>query len=378
MPARHGAHPNHTFPKEGTKYLVPKLKAMGYHVASFGKVAHRREGLVGGDFNNPERTNMSEHVKKYFAENEIKGPVCLLVGDRRPHVAWTKEMLYNPDKLTLPAYFIDTPETREHWARYCLDITGMDEELGRILDFSKKHLGENVMTMFTSDHGGQWHRSKWTLYDAGTRIPLMVSWPGYVLKGRRTEAMVSWVDLVPTLIDLVGGEVPEDIDGKSFGDVLIGKKKTHRDRVFTTHTGDNNFNVFPIRAVTDGQYKYIHNLRPDAWFTNHSDRLRKDGAGAFWDSWDAAAKKDPKAKAVVDAYYTRPEFEFFDLGADPLELKNLASSSEHKDILLKLRKELAAWAKSQGDDLKPHREPYLRSKPIPTIKQPKRVKKPKK
>ena len=378
MPARHGAHPNHTFPIEGTKYLIPQLKEMGYHVASFGKIAHRREDLMGGDFNSKDRENMSEHVKKYFAENDIKGPICLMVGDRRPHVSWTKDMLYDPSKLTIPSYFIDTPETREHWARYCSDITGMDEELGRILDFSEQHLGENVITMFSSDHGAQWHRSKWTLYDAGTRIPLLVSWQGFIQKGVRTEAMVSWVDLIPTLIDLAGGEVPQDIDGKSFGDVLIGRKKTHRDRIFTTHTGDGVMNIYPIRAVTDGRYKYIHNLRPDAWFTNHSDRLRKDGAGAFWDSWEAAARKDPKAQAVVDAYYTRPEFEFFDLNADPMELNNLADSPEHKRILEKLRAELAAWAMSQGDDLKPHAEPYLRSKPIPEIKVPKRAKLPKK
>jgi hypothetical protein len=138
-------------------------------------------------------------------------------------------------------------------------------------------------------------------------------------------------------------------------------------------------NIFPIRSVRIGRYKYIHNLRPDAWFTNHSDRHRKDGAGAFWDSWDAAAKKRPEAKAKVDAYYTRPPEEFFDLHDDPNELNNLIKDPSHALRIAKYKSELTKWTKSQGDELKPHREPYLRSKSIPTFKpkpRPKKKKKP--
>ena len=130
-------------------------------------------------------------------------------------------------------------------------------------------------------------------------------------------------------------------------------------------------NIFPIRAMRMGKYKYIHNLRPDAWFTNHSDRHRKDGAGAFWDSWDAAAKMNKAAAEVVSRYYTRPEYEFFDLEKDPLELTNLAENPKFAKRIGAMRAELAAWTKSQGDDLKPHREPYLRSQPIPHFDPPK-------
>lgn len=180
--------------------------------------------------------------------------------------------------------------------------------------------------------------------------------------------MVSWVDLVPTLIDVAGGEVPGDIDGKSFAGVLKGSSKAHRDRIFTTHTGDGVMNIFPIRSVRVGKYKYIENLRPDGYFTNHSDRLRKDGAGAFWDSWDEAAKSDPMAAAIIRNYYTRDAFELFDLEADPMEYDNLARNPEYRDVMIKLRKELAAWTESQGDELLPHKEPYLITEPIPDLR----------
>ena len=69
--------------------------------------------------------------------------------------------------------------------------------------------------------------------------------------------MVSWVDIVPTLIDAAGGSVPGDIDGRSFLPILDGDGRTHRDRMFTTHTGDKIMNVFLIRSVRIGRYKYI-------------------------------------------------------------------------------------------------------------------------
>ncbi len=368
MPARHGAHPNHSQVKPGTKFLPPILQAMGYHVASFGKVSHGRGGFDGCDFNSPLPRDMSKSVVKYFNENKIDKPICLLVGDRRPHVSWTKESTYDSSKLTLPSHFIDTPETSEHWARYLTDITGMDEEMGRIYDFAREKFGDNFIFLFTSDHGGQWPFGKWNLYDSGTRVPMVACWPGHTPAGRRTDAMTSWVDILPTLIDLAGGNVPSDIDGKSFAGVLRGETDSHRDRIFTTHTGDGVMNIFPMRSVRVGNFKYIRNLRPDAWHTNHSDRHRKDGAGAYWDSWDAAAKSDPQAAAIVKSYYTRPAEEFFDLEADPFELNNLVGDPKFATTIKELKLELSTWTTSQGDDLLPHRDPYPASEPLPVIK----------
>lgn len=372
MPARHGAHPNHSQVKEGTAFLPPVLKAMGYHVASFGKVAHGGRNFAGCDFNAPRPAAMSENVEAHFAESEFDGPVCLLVGDRRPHVPWTKDSTYDPGTVALPHFFIDTPETREHWARYLTDVTGMDEEMGRVYDFAKEKFGDDFIFLFTSDHGGQWPRGKWNLYDYGTRIPLIAVWPGHVEPGSRTDAMVSWVDILPTLIDLSGGEVPGDIDGKSFGPVLLGKTDTHRDRIFTTHTGDGVMNIFPIRSVRIGKYKYLHNLRPDAYHTNHSDRNRLDGAGAYWNSWDEAAAANPVAADIVRRYHIRSEYELFDLEKDSFELRNLAGNPEYAEKLEELKAELANWTEAQGDDLLPHADPYLTSEPLPDLRNRKR------
>ena len=199
-----------------------------------------------------------------------------MVGDRRPHVTWSElDGSYDPDTLTLPWNFIDTPITREHMARYFQDITAMDAELGRVLEIAGEHLNEDTVILFTSDHGGQWPLGKWNLYDSGARVPLIVVWPGKVKAGSRSDAFVSWIDLFPTLIDIGGGKVPGEIDGRSFKPVLLGEKSDHRDRLFTTHTGDGDKNIFPMRSVRHGKYKLIHNLCPDALHTNHSNFLRR-------------------------------------------------------------------------------------------------------
>ncbi|RPF77504.1 MAG: arylsulfatase, partial [Verrucomicrobia bacterium TMED71] len=91
MPARHGAHPNHSQVKEGTEFLFPLLKAKGYTIASFGKVAHGAREFEGLDFNSKSPRNMSVAVREWFASNEVREPICLLVGDRRPHVPWVEE-----------------------------------------------------------------------------------------------------------------------------------------------------------------------------------------------------------------------------------------------------------------------------------------------
>lgn len=366
MPARNGAEANHTYPKPGTKYLTANLHDLNYEIAVFGKVAHGQDKPeYGFDYYSHPRVNMSANVQEYLEERTGDGPLCLLVGDRRPHVPWTADSIYDAGKVSLPPYFIDTPETRAHRARYYSDITGLDAEFGRVVNLAKEHLGDDVIFVFTSDHGGQWPFGKWNLYDAGTRVPLIVAWRGHVSPGTRTGAMVSWVDLFPTLIDLAGGKAPTDVDGKSFRAVLEEKTSEHRNEIYTTHSADTVFNVYPIRSIRTNRFKYILNLLPDHLHTNHSDILRKDGAGAFWDSWDRAAETDPGAAAIVRRYFQRPAEELFDLDADPLEQENLADRPEHRARARELRAKLEHWMDDQGDKGTVIGDPYPASGPRP-------------
>ena len=308
---------------------------------------------------------LADNVANFFGERTADGPLCLMVGDRRPHVPWTKDSIYEPEDAGLPPYLIDTPETRAHRARYFSDITGLDIEFGKVMELAKQNLGDDIIFVFTSDHGGQWPFGKWNLYDAGIRVPLIIAWEGKIKAATRTGAMVSWIDLLPTLIELVGGAAPAGIDGRSFAGVLTGATSEHRQEIFTTHSGDGVFNVYPIRSIRTKRHKYILNILPDHIHTNHSDILRKDGAGAYWDSWDKAAAANPESAAIVQKYFERPAQELYDIEADPLEQKNLAESPDSQNLLNELRTRLERWMEDQGDNRTVFRTPYPASGPRP-------------
>jgi N-sulfoglucosamine sulfohydrolase len=236
-------------------------------------------------------------------------------------------------------------------------VTRADNDLGLVMNAVRDVLGKNTFIGFTSDHGSQWPFGKWNCYEGGVRVPLLICWPGIVKPGSRTKAMVSWVDLLPTLLTVAGGSGPKDIDGRSFVDVLNGKSNAHRDAIFTTHSGDGNWNVYPQRAVRIGNWKYIRNLHPEFAFTSHVDLPDRMGERGYFASWEVAAKADPKAAAVVKRYHERPPEELFNLDSDPLEQQNLANDPAAKNKLTELRKRLDEWMKSQGDQQQVFGEP---------------------
>lgn len=352
MPARNGAEGNHTFPREGVPSLIENLKALGFETVSVGKVSHGNQAarfgfdVILGPSSYPE---IRETVTKFLAERTSQKPLCLFVGIGNPHVPWPMESTFDPAQITFPPTHLDTPSTRRHRAGYYQEIKEVDQFMGELRGLAAKHLGENVLFIYTADHGGQWPFGKWTLYDYGIRVPFIVSWPGVVEAGSQSSAMISWVDLIPTLLELGGGKAPEGLDGRSFAAVLRGETSTHRDRIFTTHTGDKRMNVYPSRSVRTSEWKLIHNLHPEFAFTNHSDILRIEGSGAYWTEWAELAKTDAHAKQIVDRYYRRPEFELYHVSEDKWEQTNLADNPEYAEILADLKAELETWQREQGD-----------------------------
>lgn len=359
MPARNGAEANHTYPKADIQVLPQLLQQNGYEVAAFGKVAHDKMNKTSNfDSYSEPRVNLANNVKVFFEERTETKPLCLLVGDRRPHVPWTNKLIYKPEEVKLPSYFIDTKETREHRSMYYSDITGLDTEMGKVYDMAVERFGDNFIFIYTADHGAQWPFGKWNLYEAGIRVPLVVVWPNHVKTNIRTNAMVSWIDIFPTLLDITGSKIPDDLDGKSFAKVLKNNKSKFRNYIFTTHSGDGNKNIYPIRSVRSERYKYIRNLHPEFYHSNHSDIDRKQNAGAYWNSWDSVAKTDIKAREIISRYYQRPAEEFYDIISDPTEQNNLINKPELAKQIDKMRRMLDKWMIEQGDELKIYSSPY--------------------
>ena len=365
MPARNGAEANHSRPRAELKKLPAYLQELGYEVVAFGKVSHYNHGPEYG-FDHVSHEGYHNDACVAAAADYLKGrrsekPLCLFVGTNWPHVPWPPPGEYDPTMVELPPTLVDTPETRQARARYYAAVAKADDDLGIVRTAVREHLDpENTVLFFTSDHGSQLPFGKWNLYDAGIRVPLMVAWPGKIKAGTRTDAMVSWVDLLPTLVEIAGGKPPEKIDGRSFAPVLRRESAKHREEIYTTHSGDGRFNVYPIRALRTKEWKYILNLHPEFQFASHVNRAASGDGLAYFRSWEAAAKNDEHAAKIVDRYKHRPAEELYDLAADPHEQHNLANVPQHAKRLAEMRDRLANWMKEQGDERKVYSEPLLR------------------
>ena len=365
MPFRHGAHGNHSVVKENTRSLVHYLRPLGYKVAIAGKLHVGPESVFS--FERIPGTNVPEPgfekkpglhydlnmdpVTEWLSEQRNEEPFLLIVADHSPHVVWPDKSTYDPNAVHVPPIHIDTDDTRRSRARYYEDISKMDRNLGKLLQSLDQHaLRENTMLIFTADQGPQWPFAKWSLYDDGIQVPMLIRWPERVIAGRRSDALVSQVDLLPTFVEIAGGEAPDNIDGQSFLKVITGEKDLHREVVFASHTGDRLMNRSPSRMLRTSRYKYILNLAPENVYHTHMDKARDhDGGREYWDSWVEKAKDDEHAAAVLQRYHFHPAEELYDLQANPQETENLASDPRCASMIQGFRAQLAAWRKSQGD-----------------------------
>src|SRR5690606_14228816 len=147
-----------------------------------------------------------------------------------------------------------------------------------------------------ADQGPQWAFGKWNLYDYGVQVPLLIRWPGTTAKGAESDALVSLVDVLPTIVEAAGGKAPAHgsaIDGMSLLPLLRGEVSEVRDAVFASHTGDGTMNQAPMRMVRTTRYKYILNLAPEVTYTTHIDKSGVVGYGEeYWPSWRRRSFQD--------------------------------------------------------------------------------------
>ena len=213
-PVRNGAYPNHSKVKAGTKSVVHYFKDLGYRVGlsgkkHFGPAASFPFENVGGG---PDFKKIEEFVKR-----DKDQPFCLFVTSHNPHGPWDKKRIYDPEKLTLYPYMIDTPKIRQGLADYYSEVTALDGELEQCMNIVKKHgVEENTILIFTSEQGSGIPHGKWTCYDVGLHVAFIVRWPGVVKAGSVTDAMVEYVDIVPTLLEAVAVKRLKGLTARAF------------------------------------------------------------------------------------------------------------------------------------------------------------------
>jgi N-sulfoglucosamine sulfohydrolase len=369
--ARNGTMGNHTDSRPGIRSLPLYLKALGYRVVMANKADVRPNEVFDFEYVPATLPAVPGRDRKYREEgldtkaidrlleehrrNRASQPLCLICGDNGPHVVWEKNQTYDPARLPLPPIAVDTPETRIAMANYFQDITTMDQRLGEVMASVKRHeFEDNSLFVYTSDQGPEWPRSKWTVYDSGLRVPFVARWPGKVKAGSTTDAMISFVDMTPTFVNVAGGRAVDGLDGKSFLEVLQAsdpKKKRFRTEIFASHTGDGQMNQSPQRCVRDLRYKYVLNLHPERKWTTHFTLVKgiPESHHAVYSTWEERAKSDQKTAKLLERIERHPAEELYDTQNDPWELENLAGRPEMASTLARLRGRMRELRSTLGD-----------------------------
>jgi arylsulfatase A-like enzyme len=367
-PARNGCMGNHTVCRDDVTSLPTYLDRLGYRVVLANKRHTKPKEVFCFEYINAALPRNPANPRKYRREglnirtideflsehskNQPEKPLCLILGDSSPHVTWEPNKTYDPATLQLPRFIVDTKLTRRAMANYYQDITTMDKRVGQTRAMLKKYgFDDNTLFIYTTDQGSEWPHSKWTVYDTGIHVPFIAVWPGKIKPRSVCDAMISFVDITPTFIDIAGGQQPEGLDGKSFLDVLSGKTKAFHKYIYASHTRDGNMNVFPQRGVRDSRYKYILNLRPENKWTTHFTKVPgiPDSHKQVWDTWVEKAKIDTKVAKLIDIIEHHPAEELYDLRTDPYEFNNIADRPENRPVLREMRDRLNEWMLSQND-----------------------------
>jgi arylsulfatase A-like enzyme len=373
-PFRNGSQMNHFAVRPDTKMLPDYLKALGYRVVIAGKIDvypqpdFEHIGAYFGKYFPVSNRNDPQGVSTQFIKDNFRKdaeqPICLIVSTWWPHVPWLENRSFDPKKLTVPDYLVDTEATREALAAYYESISAADRMLGDLMEaLDETGQQDNTAFMFFSDQGPQFPSAKWTTYRQGLNIPFIVRWPGKVRAGSVSDALISLTDLTPTLIDLAGGEPVPDLDGSSIKEVLLGNKAEHRDYTFAETSVEPHYwyNYTPSRTIiTKEGLHYIKNYFPGVRFITHIDKVEQDHF--YFDSWEEQAKQDERAKYLLHRYSYRPPEELYDLNEDPSEFDNLVGQVAYAKRLKELQQLLDIELDQQGET-----EALIRKGSLPTF-----------
>jgi len=362
------AHSYHHFKtKSSVRSLPVVLAEAGYRTCSIGKYhvapesvyhfqTYRNDGVQG----NRNAVRMAHNALQFIAEDDQ--PFFLYFCTSDPHRGGGKDgfsnfndqpdrypgvrpVRYDPAKVKVPAWLPDEPEVRRELAEYYQAISRLDQGLGVLLDGLEK-LGhaDDTLVIFLSDNGPPFPGAKTTLYEPGMNLPLVVRHPRQNKRGITTDALVTWADLMPTILEFAGVEAPPKLHGRSLLEVLEKEKTRGWDEIYASHTFHEITMYYPMRVIRDRRYKYTLNLAHQLPYPFASDLYASP-------TWQGVLRRGDKTygRRTVEAYLHRPRHELYDLVEDPHETNNLADSDQHAKILAELQASLKKW-QHQTDD----------------------------
>ncbi len=383
-----------------SKYVpfVDLVAANGYHTGytgkgvgpfEYGEAPLRAENAAGKAYNHIKyKANSAEderfatginsinyfaNFKSFMEERKANEPFFFWYGATEPHRAYEKDSWKRRgktlDQVDVPDFLPDTEEIRGDLLDYAVEIEWFDLHLEQMLHYLEE-IGEldNTIVIVTADNGMPFPRAKANAFEYGIHVPMAVSFPNGFPQGRVVEDLISFVDIAPTVLELTEtdaeGMLP--ITGKSLVSMLrsdkAGMVDETRNYVFSgreRHSSSRYRNAgYPQRAMRQGRYLFIWNMKPERWPAGAPQRLVADStdalypmygidsAGVHHSEWaftdiDACPAKSFIIEHHDDAAYEkyfelavgkRPEYELYDVVKDPSCLHNLATDPEFSGV----------------------------------------------
>jgi len=290
--------------------------------------------------------------KPFFFSANSHDPHRPFIGSRTDSLTWGDNMppvsrQYAPEDIEMLGYLPDITDVRKEVAQYYGNVYRCDQNVGAVLTALKESgLEENTVVFFLSDHGAAFPFSKSQCYLNSSKTPLIIKWPENIDPGTfDPEHFVTGIDLMPTILEIVGLPVLPEIDGRSFLPLLQNREQKDRDYAYSAFYQIFARIRYPMRCLQDENFGYIYNFWADG-----KQEIRGDATGGLtWKAMIEAAKTDPEIAKRVELYKYRVPEEFYDFKNDPDGLKNLANDPAYADEINKFRDKMLEMMKKYKD-----------------------------
>lgn len=363
VPHRSGALGFHPIRRD-VPTLVETLRDAGYYTAAIAKLVHMAPAdkfpwhATGGQDLGKHPTAFAARFRELLAEAaKAKQPFFVnanICDPHRPFVGGTAKKqqkeppldgarVYKPEEVTVPAFLEDVPRVREEVAQYYSSVSRFDRAFGMVMaELKAAGRDADTVVVFMSDHGMSFPFSKATVYRNGTWSPVLVRTPGMKNPRERPE-FVSSVDIMPSVLELLGVKTPMGMDGRSWVPLLNGETQPDRDFVVTHVNTVSSGKSFPQRCVrTKDRSLMFH-----AW-AGGPEKFRVEAmSGLSFAAMNASA--DPNVQARVKQLVEGEPLMLFDTAADPGERTNLVRDPKYADDVADLGRKLLAHMKRTDD-----------------------------
>ncbi len=346
------------------RYQVPReqfffpmfLEKAGYFCTNNGKTDYNARGNVRffwdesgreATYNSPRRRPGQPFFSVFNCTATHMGRVCTFTTENRRDFA--KEGL-DPAALDLPPHVPDLPDVRSDYAFHQEGVNDIDRWVKYFLDdLKEKGLDDDTIVFFYSDHGGCLPRGKGFLFETGLKVPMIVYVPPKwrhlcsIPHEQKSDRLVGFVDLAPTVLSLADIPTPDHMQGRAF----MGKHEA-APRTFQFGLRANQEDHYdPWRAATDGRYTYIRCYIPYKPMAHRNFYQWMMPSNLAWD--ECVLKGDFKRPEWAMTHQPKPVEMLFDTDEDPYCIRNLAGDVLHQRPLEKLRKALSGHLQQTCD-----------------------------